>query len=156
MKFLPLLPEAQNNYQGHKAVLVIVVLLAVVSTLRSLVHIFLPDGGSNAIAGLTIPGDANSAVIFTFAWTGLYQLLFAAILWIVLARYRNLVPLMILLLFLEELGLFLIPVFKPIASSLLTRTPPEAIGNKLLLPLSLILFFVSLIPAPERKSKAGS
>ena len=156
MKFLPLLPEAQNDYRGYKAVLIIVVLLAVVSTLRSLIHIFLPDGGSNAIAGLAIPVDANSAVIFTFAWTGLYQLLFATILWIVLIRYRNLVPLMILLLFLEELGLFLIPMFKPIASSLLTRTPPEAIGNKLLLPLSLVLFFVSLIPAPERKSKAGS
>jgi len=156
MKFLPLLPEAQNNYQGHKAVLVIVVLLAIVSTVRSLIHIFLPDGGSNAIAGLVIPGDANSAVIFTFAWTGLYQLIFAIILWIVLIRYRNLIPLMILLLFVEELGLFLIPLFKPIASSLMTHTPPEAIQNKLLLPLILILFFVSLIAAPERKGKAVS
>ena len=142
MEFLPVLPKAQNDYKGYKAVVVIVVLLAIVSTLRSLIHIFLPDGGSNAIAGMVIPGDANSAVIFTFAWTGLYQLLFAIILWIVLIRYRNLVPLMILLLFLEELGLFLIPMFKPIAASLLTRTPPEAIGNKLLLPLSLVLFFV--------------
>ena len=156
MKFLPLFPEAKNDYPGYKAVLVIVVLLAIVSTVRSLIHIFLPDGGSNAIAGLVIPGDANSAVIFTFAWTGLYQLIFAIILWIVLIRYRNLIPLMILLLFFEELGLFLIPLFKPIASSLMTHTPPEVIQNKLLLPLILILFFVSLIAAPERKSKAGS
>ena len=155
MKFLPLFPEVQNGYKGFKAVIVIVVLLAIVSTVRSLIHIFLPDGGSNAIAGLVIPGDANSAVIFTFAWTGLYQLIFAVILWIVLIRYRNLLPLMILLLFFEELGLFLIPLFKPIASSLMTHTPPEAIGNKLLLPLILILFFVSLIAAPERKSKAS-
>ncbi|MCX5997911.1 MAG: hypothetical protein NTV42_09975 [Chloroflexi bacterium] len=155
MRFLPLLPEAQNDYKGYKGVVVAVVLLAIVSTIRSLIHIFLPDGGSNAIAGLVIPGDANCAVIFTFAWTGLYQLLFAIILWIVLIRYRALIPLMILLLFFEELGLLLIPMFKPIASSLLTRTPPEAIGNKVLLPLILILFFVSLIPAPEHKSKAA-
>ena len=155
MKFLPVLPKAQNDYKGYKAVVVIVVLLAIVSTVRSLIHIFLPDGGSNAIAGMVIPGDANSAVIFTFAWTGLYQLLFAIILWIVLIRYRALIPLMILLMFFEELGLFLIPIFKPIASSLMTHTPPEAIGNKLLLPLILILFFVSLIAAPERKSKEG-
>jgi hypothetical protein len=113
MKFLPLLPEAQNNYQGHKAVLVIVVLLAVVSTLRSLIHIFLPDGGSNTIAGLAIPGDANSAVIFIFAWTGLYQLLFATVLWIVLIRYRNLIPLMILLMFFEELGYSSYPCLNP-------------------------------------------
>ena len=155
MKFLPLFPEAQNGYKGYKAVIVIVVLLAIVSTVRSLIHIFLPDGGSNTIAGLVIPGDANSAIIFTFAWTGLYQLIFAVILWIVLIRYRNLIPLMILLLFFEEFGLFLIPVFKPIAPSLLSHTPPEAIGNKALLPLILILFFVSLIPAPEHKSKAA-
>ena len=155
MQFLPLLPEAQNDYKGYKGVVVVVVLLAIVSTIRSLIHIFLPDGGSNAIAGLVIPGDANSAVIFTFAWTGLYQLIFAVILWIVLIRYRNLIPLMILLLLFEELGLFLIPVFKPIAPGLLSHTPPEAIGNKVLLPLILILFFVSLIRAPERKSKAA-
>ena len=155
MKFLPLLPEAQNDYKGYKGVVVVAVLLAIVSTIRSLIHIFLPDGGSNTIAGLVIPGDANSAIIFTFAWTGLYQLIFAVILWIVLIRYRNLIPLMILLLFFEEFGLFLIPVFKPIAPSLLSHTPPEAIGNKALLPLILILFFVSLIAAPERKSKVG-
>ena len=151
MKFLPLLPEARNNYKGHKAVVAIVVLLAIVSTVRSLIHIFLPDGGSNAIAGLLVTGDANSAVIFTFAWSGLYQLIFAVILWIVLIRYRDLIPLMILLLFFEELGLFLIPIFTPISPSLVTHTPPGAIGNKLLLPLILLLFFVSLIPVPEGK-----
>ena len=155
MKFLPLFPDAKNDYKGFKAVVVVVVLLAVVSTARSLIHIFFPDGGSHAIAGLVIPGDANSAVIFTFAWTGLYQLLFAVILWIVLVRYRNLIPLMILLMFFEEVGMLLIPLFKPIASSLVTHTPPEAMGNKLLLPISLILFFISLIAAPEHKSKTG-
>lgn len=155
MKFLPLFPEAKNDYKGYKAVVVIVVLLAVVSTARSLAHLFLPDGGSGAIAGLAIPGDANSAVIFTFAWTGLYQLLFAIMLWIVLVRYRNLVPLMILLMFLEELGLWLIPMFKPIASSLMTRTPPEAMANKILLPLCLLLFFISLIPARGEGSKTA-
>jgi len=155
MKFLPLLPEAQNDYKGYKAVVVVVVLLALISTIRSLIHIFFPDGGSNTIAGLVIPGDANSVVIFTFAWTGLYQLIFAIILWIVLIRYRNLIPLMILLMCFEELGLLLIPMFKPIASSLITHTPPEVIGNKALLPLILILFFVSLMATPGRKRKAS-
>lgn len=155
MKFLPLCPDAKNDYKGYKAVVVVYVLLVVLSTARSLIHVFLPDGGSQVIAGLSIPGDARSAVIFTFAWTGLYQLLFAAILWIVLFRYRNLIPLMILLMFLEEVGMLLIPIFKPIAASLMTRTPPEAMGNKLLLPLSLILFLLSLVAAPERMKKSG-
>jgi hypothetical protein len=155
MKFLPVLPEAENDYKGHKAIIIFVLLLTIVSTARSLIHIVFPDGGSNSIAGLAISGDANSAVIFTFAWTGLYQLIFATILWTVLIRYRKLIPLMILLMFFEELGLSLIPLWKPIASSLITHTPPEAIGNKVLLPLTLILFFASLFPTTDRKSKEG-
>jgi hypothetical protein len=155
MKFIPLLPEAQNDYKGHKAVVVLVVLLAISSTVPALIHIFFPDGGSNMLAGLVIPGDANSAVIFTFAWAGLYQLIFAAIQWIVLIRYRKFIPLVILLLFFEYLGIFILPVVKPIASSLITHTPPEVFKNRVFLPLTLVLFVVSLIPVPERKSKAG-
>jgi len=156
MKFLPLLPEAQNDYKGHRAVVVLAVLLAVYSTVPALIHIFFPDGGSNVLAGLVIPGDANSAVIFTFGWAGLYQLIFAIMQLIVLIRYRKFIPLIILLLFFEYVGMFLLPMFKPIAPSLLTHTPPEVFKNRILLPFSLILFFVSLIPAPKRKSKASS
>ena len=32
MKFLPLLPGAQNDYKGYRAVVVIVVLLAIMSS----------------------------------------------------------------------------------------------------------------------------
>ena len=71
-------------------------------------------------------------------------------------RYRKFIPLILLLLFFEYVGMFLLPMFKPMAPSLLTHTPPEVFKNRVLLPLSLVLFFVSLISAPERKSKAGS
>jgi hypothetical protein len=155
MRFIRLLPEAQNDYKGHKAVVVLVVLLAISSTVPALIHTFFPDGGSNVLAGLVIPGDANSAVIFTFAWAGLYQLIFTAIQWIVLIRYRKFIPLIILLLFFEYLGMFILPMVKPIAPSLITHTPPEVFKNRVLLPLTLVLFVVSLIPVPERKSKAG-
>ena len=156
MKLLLLLPEAQNDYKGYKIVIVLAVILAIYSTVPALIHIFFPDGGSNVLAGLVIPGDANSAVIFTFGWAGLYQLIFAIIQWIVLIRYRKFIPLIILLLFFEYVGMFLLPMFKPMAPSLLTHTPPEVFKNRILLPFSLILFFVSLIPAPERTSKTGS
>jgi hypothetical protein len=155
MKFIPLLPEAQNEYKGHKAVVVLVALLAISSTVPALIHTFFPDGGSNVLAGLVIPGESNSAVIFTFAWAGLYQLIFAIIQWIVLIRYRKFIPLIILLLFFEYLGMFILPMVKPIAPSLITHTPPEVFKNRVLLPLTLVLFVVSLIPVPERKSKAG-
>lgn len=154
MKLLPLLPEAQNEYQGYKAVVALLVLLTIASTVRSLIHIFAPDGGSHSIAGLVIPGDANTAVIFTFAWAGLFQLVVSVTQWFILIRYRQLIPLMILLMLFEQLGMFLLPMFKPIALSLRTHIPPEAIGNKVMLPLLLIMFFVSLIPARTQKSKS--
>jgi hypothetical protein len=145
MKFNNIFPEKQNKYEGYKIVVIITIILTVISTARSLIHIFLPDGGAGAIAGIDLSGTLKGAVIFTFAWAGLYQLIFAIVQWIVLIRYREFLPLLLLLMFIEQLGLFMIPLFKPISADILAHTPPEAIANKLLLPFVFILFLVSLI-----------
>jgi hypothetical protein len=121
------------------------VLLTVASTARSLAHILFPDGGAGVIAGMDLSGPLQSVVIFTFAWAGLYQLIFAIVQWIVLVRYREFLPIVLLLIFFEQLGLFVIPFFKPISETVLTHTPPEAIANKLLLPSVFVLFLASLI-----------
>jgi hypothetical protein len=57
------------------------------------------------------------------AWAGHYQLIFAIVQWIVLIRYREFLPLILLLIFCEQSMLFVIPLFKPIAETVLTRTP---------------------------------
>jgi len=140
-----LFPSKRNQYEGYTVIVVITALLAVVSTARSLVHILFPDGGASVIAGMDLSGPLQSVVIFTFAWTGLYQLIFAIVQWIVLIRYREFLPLILLLIFFEQVLLFVIPLFRPIAETVLTRTPPEAMANKLLLPATLILFLASLV-----------
>jgi hypothetical protein len=145
MKPVPLFPPKRNHYEGHTIIVIIAVLLAIVSTARSLVHILFPDGGASVIAGMDLSGALASAVIFTFAWAGLYQLNFAIIQWIVIIRYREFLPLVLLLIFFEQVMLFVIPLFKPIAETVLTRTPLEATANKLLLPVMLVLFLASLI-----------
>ena len=145
MKFAPLFPPKRNNYEGYMIIVIVAVLLAIVSTARSLVHILFPDGGASVIAGMDLSGPLASAVIFTFAWAGLYQLIFAIVQWIVIVRYREFLPLVLLLIFFEQLALFIIPLFKPIAETVLTRTPPEAMANKLLLPVVLLLFLASLV-----------
>jgi hypothetical protein len=145
MKLVSLFPSKRNQYEGYTVIVVITALLAVVSTARSLVHILFPDGGASVIAGMDLSGPLQSVVIFTFAWTGLYQLIFAIVQWIVLIRYREFLPLILLLIFFEQVLLFVIPLFRPIAETVLTRTPPEAMANKLLLPATLILFLASLV-----------
>jgi hypothetical protein len=149
MKFISLFPEIRNAYKGSKIVVVIALLLAIVSTVRSLIHIFLPDGGAGVVAGLVLDGPLASAVIFTFAWSGLYQLIFAMLQWLVLVRYREFIPVILLLIFFEQVSLLLIPMFKPISDIVMTHTPPEVIGNKILLPFMLIMFVLSLIQKEE-------
>jgi hypothetical protein len=145
-----LFPENAREYRGYGFVVVILVALTVVSTGRSLVHILVPDGGSASIAGIVSNPGSSSPLIFAFAWAGIYQIIWAAVQWTVLLRYRGLVPLISLLMLVEQAALFLLPHFKPIASTSLTHTPPEAIGNKILLPLMVIVFVVSLIPKRQK------
>jgi hypothetical protein len=149
MNLMSLFPEKHNDYKGSRIVVVITLLLTIASTVRSLIHIFLPDGGAGVIAGLALDGPLASAVIFAFAWSGLYQLIFAMIQWLVLARYREFIPIILLLIFFEQVSLSVIPLFKPIAESVLTHTPPEAVANKILLPFVLIMFVLSLIKKQE-------
>jgi hypothetical protein len=144
MKLIELFPNDCKKYEGHRVLIFIFAFFAVVSTARSLLHIFLPDGGSSSIAGITLSGAASGAIIFVFAWAGIYQLLWAGTQWLVILKYRGFVPLLSLMLLLEQIALFLLPFFKPSLSGALAHTPPEAIANKILLPVLLILFAASL------------
>ena len=96
------------------------VLLTVMIIGRSLVHIFLPDGGALSIA--TIPLDnftqnGADAVIHIIAQWGLSQLLFGLIYAIVLWRYQALIPLMYLFILIEYSGRLLLALarLKPAA-----------------------------------------
>jgi hypothetical protein len=151
LKTNPIFPQSQNDYKGHTAIIVITLFFVAVSTIRSLIHILAPDGGASSIAGIALSGELGTAVIFTFAWAGLYQLLFAIIQWLVILRYRKFLPLLLLLMVLEQLGMTVIPLFKGIPPALLSHVPPEAVANKFLLPAIVLLFVGSLIPARTAK-----
>lgn len=144
MKLTELFPNDCQKYEGQRVLIFIFAFFAVVSTARSLLHILLPDGGSSSIAGIMLSGTASGAIIFTFAWAGLYQLIWACTQWLVILKYQGFVPLLSLGLLLEQVALFLLPFFKPSLSGNLVHTPPEAIANKVLLPILLILFVASM------------
>lgn len=137
-------PQIDNNYQGHRIALWLFVPLTMITVGRSLVHIFVNDGGAQSIA--TIPLDTYSpaaadAVIRGFALWGLSQLLLAMLYVGVLWRWRTLLPLMYLLLVVEYVGRFAIGAMKPVAS---LETPPGAIANFVVTGLSVVMLFLSL------------
>lgn len=130
-----------NDYKGNKIALWIFTILAIISTVRSCIHFVAPDGGAGTIAGLDLSRGGEN-IIFAFGLWGLSQLLYAFIQLLVAFRYRKLIPLFYLILFIETLGRMAIGVMKP--PILLHGTPPGGIANYIILPLTIIMFILSL------------
>ena len=147
-----LLPQPiTNTYRGAKIAKWIFVLLTMVTIGRSLAHILLSDGGAQTIA--TIPLDnftANgaAAVIHIFALWGVSQLLFGLLYVVVLWRYQSLIPFMYLFILIEYTLRFSLTYSKPFE---ILGTAPGAVGNYIVIPLSLIMLLFSL-----RQPKTGS
>lgn len=140
--FSMLFPKiADNNYKGSKIAWWVFMLLAVVSTVRSLIHFLAPDGGAGFIAGLDLSKGAEN-IIFSFGLWGLSQLIYAFIQLLVAFRYKTLIPMFYLILFFETIGRMIVGRMKP--PILLLGTPPGGIANYIILPLSIIMFILSL------------
>lgn len=137
-----LLPKTvTNNYRGRKIALWIFTILAIVSTGRSFIHFLAPDGGAGSIAGLDLSKGAEN-IIFSFGLWGLSQLLYASIQLLVAFRYKTLIPLFYLILFIETIGRMVVGAMKP--PILLHGMPPGGIANYILLPLVIVMFILSL------------
>lgn len=130
-----------NDYKGNKIALWIFMILAIVSTVRSCIHFLTPDGGAGSIAGLDLSKGGEN-IIFAFGLWGLSQLLYAFIQLLVAFRYRKLIPLFYLILLIETLGRMAVGAMKP--PILLHGAPPGGIANYVILPLSIIMFILSL------------
>jgi hypothetical protein len=140
---------ADNTYRGRKIALWLFYPITLFTIARSLVHILAPDGGAQSIA--TFPLDSYTysgaaAVVHLFALWGLSQLLLGLIYLVILWRYRSLIPLMYLLLAIEYSARLLLGGFKPVE---LSGTAPGAIGNIFLIPLALLMLFLSLSSRKE-------
>ncbi len=137
-----LLPaQADNTIRGSKIPFYFFILLAIIGTVRSCVHIFSPDGGAGSIAGMDLTVSGANEVIFAFALWGAEQLIYVLVQWIVILRYRSLVPLMWGVQFLETLGRMLIGQLKPITFS---HTPPGAYQNYIYLVLALLMLTLAM------------
>ncbi len=137
-----LLPaKADNNLRGSKIPLYFLILVAAIGVVRSCIHIFSPDGGAGSIAGMDQTVSGANEVIFAFALWGAEQLVYALVQWVVILRYRSLVPLFWGVQFFETLGRVLVGSLKPVTFS---HTPPGAIQNYVYLALSVGMLALAL------------
>ena len=125
----------------RKFSLIFLIVLTTITTLRSLAHIFLPDGGANSIAGLDVSGAGGNNLIAMFAQWGYTQLLLSVMMWGVIIFARNLLPFALLVQTLDWGGRILIGLMKPIE---VASAPPGEIGSYILWPLCLIALWFSL------------
>ena len=137
--------EMTPGYQGSRFSFIFLVLLTSITTLRSLAHVFLPDGGANSIAGLDLSVDGGSNLIAMFAQWGYTQLLLSVMMWGILIFARSLVPFALLVQTLDWGGRILVGQMKPVE---VASPPPGEIGSYLLLPLCLIALWFSLPKRP--------
>ena len=147
MRNLTLKFQTESNYQGSRFSLVFLIVVTTVTTLRSLAHIFLPDGGANSIAGLDVSTAGGTNLIALFAQWGYTQLLLSVILWFVIVFDRSLVPVALFIQTLDWGGRILVGLMKSVE---VASPPPGEIGSYVLLPICLVALWFSL-----PKSHAG-
>jgi hypothetical protein len=143
--------QADNTIRGSKIPFYVFILVAIIGTVRSCIHIFSPDGGAGSIAGMDLTVSGANEVIFAFALWGAEQLIYALLQWVVILRYRSLVPMMWGVQFLETLGRMLPGQLKPITFS---HTPPGAYQNYIYLVLAVVMLALAIWSAYHQTESA--
>jgi hypothetical protein len=143
-----------NAYQGNAIAKYLFYIIVVFTMVRSIIHIFSADGGAQSIATIPLnsfsPDNAANTVVFLFALWGLSQLIMGGFYAIVAIRYKSLIPLMYAFIALEYTMRILLGHMKPISIS---GVAPGEIGNYILVPVSLILFIVSIMRRKSAEKK---
>ena len=100
-----LLPESvTNKFSGSKIALWGFVAFVALMTWRSIIHMFFEEYGLHGIANFIVfngDPDPNPVIYRFFSLWGLEQLIICALCWIVIFKYRSLIPLMYLFWILE-------------------------------------------------------
>ena len=96
--------SADNNYKGYKLVFYLFIPFLLLMTWRSIIHMSFEEFGLHDIANVKVltgnPDPMPLIYAFFSAW-GLIQLIFCAFAWIIVIRYRSLIPLTILAFLVE-------------------------------------------------------
>ena len=139
-----IIPETiENQIPSNKFVYYFTWLLVAFNFFRSLEHIFNEDGGAESIAGIPLESYSSEAannIISIFAQWGFSQLVLACILLLVVLKMREFIPLMLLIIALENILRGAVGLYKPL---ILGDAPPGAVSPIIGL-VTLVVFFISI------------
>jgi hypothetical protein len=139
-----LIPKTiENKIPSNKFVHYFCWLLIGFNLFRSLEHIFSKDGGAESIAGIPLSSyspEAANNIVSMFAQWGFSQLVLACILLMVVLKIRELIPLMLLIIALENIFRAGIGFYKPL---IISADPPGALSPLIGL-VTLIFFLISI------------
>ena len=139
-----LLPTQPMRFAGPTLARGMTVLYLTIITVRSLLHVFLPDGGAQSIATIDTSGASGANIVAIFGQWGAIQLLLAALLWVLIVRYPGFIPLALLVLAVEPFLRGLSGYLKPITT---VGTAPGAALNWVVAPVLVLTLWLSLCPA---------
>ena len=143
-----LLPSDPTRYDGPAVARWVTTFLLVVITIRSLVHLLSPDGGAQSIATIDTSVAGGNNIVAIFGQWGASQLLLVGALWVLLLRYRGLIPFILSVLLLEPFLRGLSGQLKPIST---LATAPGAALNWYVVPVVAVTLYLALCTAEERK-----
>ena len=139
-----IIPETiENRIPNNKFVYYFTWLLVAFNFFRSLEHIFNEDGGAESIAGIPLESYSSEAannIISIFAQWGFSQLVLACILLLVVLKMREFIPIMLLIIALENILRGAVGLYKPL---ILGDAPPGAVTPIIGL-VTLAVFFISI------------
>jgi hypothetical protein len=145
-------PVADNDFNGHKIALWGFILFTLLMTWRSIIHMLFEKYGFHEIGNfIPIEGDPDPMLLIYrfFSLWGFAQLTFCLVCWVVIFRYRALIPLMYLLWLFEwgfrTFGYPLIREDITIQGIYTLGATPGAVGSPYATFLLIILFSLSLI-----------
>ena len=133
----------ENKIPNNRFVYYFAWLLVGFNFFRSLEHIFNEDGGAESIAGIplsTYSTEAVANIVAIFAQWGFSQLVLSSFLLLIIIKMRELIPLMLIIVALENILRGGVGLHK---SLILEDAPPGAVSPILGL-VTLAVFFISI------------
>jgi hypothetical protein len=139
--------QIDNNYLGHRLAVWLLVPIVLLRAVIGFNSIFFTRTVATSADGL--PLDSFTAagaqtVLALFALLGLFSLLLALLGFVVLVRYRAMIPFLYLFLLIQELGNKAILLANPITSSAPSRTQAGSVVVLAILAMTLIGFVLSV------------
>ena len=142
-----ILPDNPSEYRGFGVVRLITLAFLLIVVVRSLIHLFAPDGGAESIAGIDTSVSGGNNIIALFHQWGAIQLLLVSLMLILFFAYKGLTPLVILSLALDAPMRALAGMLGQIESA---HTPP---GEALNWPTFFVLVILFIFALQEKKAK---